>query len=169
VIVREEVEDDRAASIDVERAAFGSEEEVAIVEAVRDEPESFALVAELDGRVVGHVQLSKAWVGADEVLALGPIGVEPAHQRMGIGSALVAAALEEARRREGLAVILLGSPAYYGRRGFVPAARHGLRNPFTGVRDDGFEIREEDFQIAVIDRGRAAQLTGEVRWHAAFG
>ena len=51
---------------------------MAIVEAVRDEEGSFALVAEEDGELVGHIQLSRAWVGENPLLALGPIGVVPA-------------------------------------------------------------------------------------------
>jgi putative acetyltransferase len=85
VNVRLEREDDRTATIEVERAAFGSETEVAIVVAIRDEGGSFALVAEEDGRLVGHVQLSRAWVGSTAILALGPIGVLP--ERQGRGSA----------------------------------------------------------------------------------
>lgn len=169
MIIRLETPADRAAAIEVERAAFGEPQEATIVEVVRDEPGSFALVAETDGEVVGHVQLSTAWVGEDEVLALGPIAVAPASQRQGIGTALVAAALEEAGRRGACAVILLGSPAYYGGRGFEPASRHGLANPFAGIAEGDFVIAEEDFQIAVLAPERVATLAGEVRWHPAFG
>ena len=169
MILRPERPDDRTASIEVELAAFREPEEARIVEAVRDEPGSFALVAEDGGEVIGHVQMAAAWVGSVEVLSLGPIGVMPTHQRRGIGSALVAAALEEARARGSCAVILLGSPAYYGARDFVPAGRYGLANPFAGVLEDGFEIGEEDFQIAVLDESHASTLAGEVRWHPAFG
>ncbi|HSJ51714.1 MAG TPA: GNAT family N-acetyltransferase, partial [Actinomycetota bacterium] len=77
---------DREASVEVEGAAFATGAEAAIVEAVRDEEGSFALVAEEDGAVVGHVQFSRAWIGADPVLLLGPIGVAPDRQRRGIGS-----------------------------------------------------------------------------------
>jgi predicted N-acetyltransferase YhbS len=43
VIVRLEEPADRPASLEVEREAFGSSTEAAIVEAIRDEPGSFAL------------------------------------------------------------------------------------------------------------------------------
>ncbi|MGZ8630082.1 MAG: GNAT family N-acetyltransferase [Actinomycetota bacterium] len=167
--VRLEDPGDRAASIQVERAAFGAPDEARIVEAIRDEPDSFALVAEVDGQVVGHVQLSRAWVRETAVLALGPIGVVPDHQGRGIGASLVRAALHESGSRGEAAVILLGDPAHYGRLGFVPASRYGLRNPFAGVAETGFVIAEEDFQIAALDERRAALLAGEVRWHPAFG
>ena len=165
--VRPERLEDRPASIEVERAAFGRPLEVDIVVVVRDEPGSLALVTDEDDEVVGHVELSTAWVGGDEVLALGPIGVAPAWQRRGIGTALVAGALEAARAAGACAVILMGDPGYYGSRGFEPAARYGLRNPFAGVMEDGFEFPEEDFQIAVLDLHRP--LAGAVRWHPAFG
>jgi putative acetyltransferase len=168
VNVRLEDPDDRPVSLAVERAAFADPVEPGIVEAVRDEEGSFALVAEADGEVVGHVQLSRAWVGASPVLALGPIGVRPDRQRAGIGSALVREALDEARRRGAVAVILLGDPAHYGRFGFVPGSRFGLRNPFAGARDD-VVVEEDDLQIAVLDEVRTAALSGDVRWHRAFG
>ncbi len=167
MIVRLEGVADHAAAIEVERAAFGGPDEPRIVEAVRDLVGSFAFVAEDDGEIVGHVQMSRAWVGETEVLALGPIGVIPDRQRRGIGSALLRAALAEAARRGEVAAILLGDPAYYGRFGFQPAAVHGLANPFADVRGDGFRVDDGDFQIVVI--GHGARLEGEVRWHPAFG
>lgn len=100
MIVRLERVEDRAASIQVEPAAFPTAEEATIVEQVRDEPGSFALVAEQDGVTVGHVQLSAAWIGGAEVLALGPIGVAPRRQGQRIGSTLLEDALSEAGRRE---------------------------------------------------------------------
>ena len=169
MIVRLEAVSDREASIEVERAAFAQPLEATIAEAVRDESGSFAYVVEEAGEVVGHVQMSRAWVGESAVLALGPIGVRPERQGKGIGSSLVRAALDEARRRGEPAVILLGNPAYYGRFGFAPAARYGLRSPYSGTQDDGFVIEEGDFQIAALDEERARCLTGDVRWHPAFG
>lgn len=166
VRIRPEEADDRDDAVEVERLAFGSDEEAGIVEAVRDEEGSFALVAEEDGAVVGHVQFSRGWVGETPVLALGPVGVLPERQGRGIGSRLIRAGLEEARSRGEAAVILLGDPAFYPRFGFEPGSALGLSNPFAGVRPGGFEIAEEDFMVAVVGEGR---LAGEVRWHPAFG
>lgn len=47
------------------------------------------------------------------MLGLGPLGVAPAHQGQGVGSALV--------------FTLLGAPRYYRRFGFVPAREHKIR------------------------------------------
>jgi putative acetyltransferase len=123
VKIRPEEPGDRETSVEVEWLAFGSEEEPRIIEAVRDEDASFALVAEEDGHVVGHIQFSRGWIGETAVLALGPVGVLPGLQGRGIGSALIRAGLEEAETRGEPGVILLGSPAFYRRFGFARRVR----------------------------------------------
>ncbi|HEX7463287.1 MAG TPA: N-acetyltransferase [Actinomycetota bacterium] len=168
MIVRLEDPADRDEAIEVERRAFDSNEEPAIVETIRDEAGAFGLVAEEEGRIVGHVQMSPATVGDSGVLALGPIGVLPERQRRGIGSALVRAALDEARTRGWVATILIGDPGFYPRFGFEPGADYGLRNPFAGVYPGGFEMKEEDFMLAPLGEG-VPELRGPVRWHPAFG
>ncbi len=165
--IREEAPRDRGRSLQIEREAFGGPDEAGIVEAVRDLDGSFALVAEDEGAIVGHVQLSRAWIGEDAVIALGPIGVSVARQGEGIGSALVRAALETARERGEIAVILLGSQAFYPRFGFLAGSTSGLRNPYTGTQEDGFVVAEEDFMIAPL--GGRTDFEGDVRWHPAFG
>ena len=168
VVVREATLSDREHALHVEREAFGGPTEAEIVRAVRDLAGSFGLVIEEDGTVVGHVQLSRAWVGSDPVLALGPIGVLPARQGRGIGSALVEAALAAARKRREIAVILLGSQAFYPRFGFRAGASFGLRNPFAGAQEEGFVVAQEDFMLAPLG-DPAASLVGEARWHPSFG
>jgi predicted N-acetyltransferase YhbS len=78
----------------------------------------------------------------------------------------VRAALEEAARRGERVVMLLGSPAYHPRFGFV-ARLHLRADPFAGVTEEGFEIAEEDFMVARLDEAPLA-LEGCVRWHPAF-
>jgi putative acetyltransferase len=167
-MIREAVFSDREQVLLVVRESFGELEEADIVRTVRDLDGSFGLVWDEDGQVLGHVQLSRAWVGSDPVLALGPIGVLSARQGRGIGSALVEAALAAAREREEVAVILLGSPAFYPRFGFLAGASFGLRNPFTGVHEGGFVVAEEDFMVAPLG-DRAFSSVGPVRWHPSFG
>lgn len=88
------------------------------------------LVAEVDGAVAGHVAISRAFVADQPVLvALGPLGVLPEVQRVGIGSALVHATLGAADALGEPAVVLLGHPTYYPRFGFGPAVDHGITPP----------------------------------------
>ena len=79
--------------------------------------------------VVGHVTASRAKVGFDSLVAVGPIGVLPDHQAKGIGSALMDALLSAADAQDVPLVVLLGSPQYYGRFGFRPAVELGVMPP----------------------------------------
>lgn len=134
VTIRPEAPGDHAAIADVVSAAFGSDREAQLVAAIRASPAfvpELALVAVLDGAVVGHVVVS--YVGlADgdgrlrQIASLSPLAVAPEHQRQGIGSALVRAVVAEADRRGELLVVLEGDPGYYGRLGFEHSVPHGI-------------------------------------------
>ena len=89
----------------------------------------FSFTALADGGVVGHVTASQATVATDRVVAVGPIGVLPEHQGMGIGSALMDALLTAADVARVPLIALLGSPQYYSRFGFRPAKELGLISP----------------------------------------
>ena len=95
--IRRETPEDYEAVYTVVQRAFASAEhadgtEQDLVTALRNGagyiPE-LALVAEEDGEIVGHILFTKALVGGQTVLALAPLSVLPAHQRKGVGSALV--------------------------------------------------------------------------------
>ena len=101
------------------------------------------LVAELDGEVVGHVRLSRSWVDARErlveVLVLSPLSVAPDRQRRGAGTALLRAAVATAEALGAPALFLEGSPAYYGKRGFVRASQRGFTAPSVRIPDAAFQ------------------------------
>ena len=82
-----------------------------------------------DGTVVGHVTASRATVATNPVVAVGPIGVLPDHQGTGIGSALMDALLSSADAAGVPLIVLLGSPRYYSRFGFLPAKELGVLAP----------------------------------------
>jgi putative acetyltransferase len=147
VVIREEGPQDAAAVRRLLTSAFGDTGQVAdLAEALatRVAGPRAALVAEAEGTVVGHVQLSAGWIDADprlvEALVLSPLGVEPAHQRRGIGQALCNAALEHARRLEVPAVFLEGDPGYYARLGWQRASGRGFTAPSKRIPDPGFQV-----------------------------
>lgn len=117
---------------------------------------------------MGHIQFSRAWIGSTAVSSLGPIGVHPDHQHRGIGVALVRSGLREVALPGEDVVIVLGSPSLYPRFEFEPGLRRGLRNLFAGVGQSGFVIAEEDFMLCELGEG-AGELSGDGRWHPAFG
>ncbi len=147
------------------KASFGREAEARLVDRLRASGKiATALVAEEKERILGHVAFSKIVVDteAGEVgaLVLAPLAVEPAFQRLGIGSALVSAGLERCRLERQTRVFVLGDPVYYARFGFVPAARFGLKCPFP-VRNDAFMAIE-------LEPGAFAKVSGTVRYGHEF-
>lgn len=91
-------------------------------------------VAERDGRLVGNIMYTKAWVEdaagqRHDVILFGPLSVLPAVQRQGIGGALIRHSAEAARRMGHRAIVIYGDPAYYSRHGFLPASHFGVTPP----------------------------------------
>lgn len=70
------------------------------------------------GKPFGHVAFSLGQVAGHKAALLGPLAVDPAQQKSGLGTALVRAGLEKLRERGVGPVLVLGDPAYYGRFGF---------------------------------------------------
>ncbi len=141
VLIRRETPADIAAVADVTAAAFAGRSETPV-------PIEVILLGELrtsdawlpalsvvaigdDGEVIGHVVCTRAHIGPDQSLALGlgPLSVLPAHQRRGVGKALVHAVLGAADAFGEPLVALLGSPDYYGRFGFRPSTDFGVTAP----------------------------------------
>ncbi|WP_052387328.1 GNAT family N-acetyltransferase [Dactylosporangium aurantiacum] len=139
---------DEPAAEEVVSAAFGEPRDGRVVRMMRALRACGAaragLVAVVDEELVGHVGLSRGWVDARrelvEVLVLSPLSVRPDRQGRGIGTALVAAALETAEGLGAPAVFLEGSPFYYGRRGFSAASALGFERPSTRIPDPGFQV-----------------------------
>jgi putative acetyltransferase len=134
VIVRAELPEDVRAIDVVNLSAFEGEAEARLVSNVRSSSDfirDLSLVAELNGRIVGHLLLSKVRLERSDgdtriILALGPMSVVPSQSHRGIGSDLIHAAIGRARDMRYPAVVVAGQPEYYMRFGFEPAGKWGL-------------------------------------------
>jgi putative acetyltransferase len=133
MIIRREHAPDRPEILALIEAAFPEPVEAQLLRelfASREYLPELSLVAEDDdGSIVGHVISTRGWIGETPALGLGPIGVTPARQNQGIGSALIQATIEAAGTLGEPAIILLGSTDYYPRFGFVPADSMGIISP----------------------------------------
>ena len=97
----------------------------------RDFVPALDMVAESEGRIVGHILYTKACVtdaaGLDhEVLTFGPLSVLPAYWKRGIGTALMRATIEQAGKLGFRGIVIVGHPDYYCRVGFRPAGAFGI-------------------------------------------
>ncbi len=148
VLIRQATPEDHARVRHLHALAFGDGDRVPdLVDALRAAPKPlppYELVATMDGLVVGHVMLTHSWLDAPrrlvDVYVLSPLGVDPEHHGHGIGTRLVAAALDAGRASGVPLVFLEGSPRYYGPRGFEPATGSGFRAPSLRIPEPGFQV-----------------------------
>jgi putative acetyltransferase len=167
ITVRPETPGDYAAVYEVNRLAFGKDNEARLVDTIRSSPEhipELSLVAEMDGRVVGHILFSlihiRAFIRLVPALALAPLAVHPDFQKQGIGSALVRHGLDACRNLGHKIVIVLGHPGFYPRFGFVPAIPRDILPPF--------DAPVEAFMVCELVPDACKHLHGVVRYPAVF-
>ena len=103
-------------------------------------------VAELDGKIVGHIIYTKSWIEAGdgkthEMLTFGPLTVMPEYQNRGIGRALMQYTFDKAKELGYKAVLIFGHPDYYPRVGFKHAADFGITTT-DGSTFDAFLVYE---------------------------
>lgn len=168
MLIRKEESKDYDVVYSVVKAAFDSAEhadgnEHDLVNALR-KGEAFisdlSLVAETDGKIVGHIMFTKAKVGEDIVLALAPLSVLPEYQRKGIGMSLIKEGHSIAGELGYEYSIVLGSETYYPKAGYVPADSFGIKPPF--------DVPNENFMACKIKEG-ASDLCGVIEYAKEFG
>jgi predicted N-acetyltransferase YhbS len=80
-------------------------------------------------RLVGCVQLWPVTVGGAPAILLGPIAVEPAYRRHGLGAALIDRACAAAAEAGHRLMVLVGDMPLFGPHGFTPAAKVMMPGP----------------------------------------
>ena len=126
MVVRNETDTDIGAIADVTVAAFktlevSNQTEHFIIAALRAARAlTVSLVAELNGRVIGHVAFSPVTMsdGTPDGYGLGPVSVLPEHQRRGVGTALIREGLSRLRKLNAAGCCVVGHPDYYRKFGF---------------------------------------------------
>lgn len=137
--------------------AISNQTEHYIVEALRAAKAlAVSLVAEVEGRVVGHIAFSPVTMsdGTRGWYGLGPVSVLPELQCQGIGGALIKEGLARLKALGAQGCCLVGHPGYYGRFGFENMEGLGLE----GVPPEAF--------FALAFSGPMPQ--GNVTFHDAF-
>ena len=161
---REEQPGDIPAIHRLNAAAFPTEAEADLVDALREQNAlTLSLVAEENGEILGHIAFSPMTTASPsnlKLIGLAPMAVVPERQNRGIGSALIREGIERCKQRGVDAIIVLGHPEYYPRFGFIPAARFNLRSEYG--------VPEEAFMALELKPGVLAGVAGEVRYHVAF-
>ncbi|HOX56933.1 MAG TPA: N-acetyltransferase [Candidatus Paceibacterota bacterium] len=127
ITIRSETDADANTIAEVTIAAFKTLEvsqhtEQFIIAALRAAKAlTLSLVAEADGRVVGHIAFSPVRIsdGTRDWYGLGPVSVLPACQKQGIGQALIKEGLSRLKNMDARGCCLVGHPGYYRKFGFA--------------------------------------------------
>jgi predicted N-acetyltransferase YhbS len=165
--IRQSRDSDVAAIGDVHREAFDPEQGREIVDLMNgllaDETARpiLSLVAEVEGRIVGHVLFSAVRIpGAYQHVRaqiLAPLAVLPSFQGLGVGGALIREGLGQLSATGVGLVFVLGHPAYYPRFGFQAAGRLGLTAPYPIPRE-----HQEAWMVQELKPGQLGVVRGEV-------
>jgi putative acetyltransferase len=162
MIIRKESDADTEAISEVTIAAFktlpiSNHTEQFIINALRAAGAlTISLVAEVDGRIVGHVAFSPVKIadGSTHWYGLGPVSVLPEYQKQGIGTSLITEGLSLLKDLRGQGCALVGDPNYYKRFGFrnIPDLVHEgipqevfLALPFNDKVPHGTVVFHEGF------------------------
>jgi putative acetyltransferase len=115
-------------------ASFPGVDEARLVDLLREAGRlSISLVAETDGKIVGHVGFSPVTVASGATGAgLAPLAVVEAQRRQGVAAELVRAGLAACSAAGFGWLVVLGEPEYYGRFGFRAASDFELSDEYGG-------------------------------------
>lgn len=123
-----------------------------------------SLVAELDGKTIGHILLTKIKIKNKnetyDSLALAPVSVMPMFQKKGIGAKLILESHKIARELEYKSIVLLGHEEYYPKYGYELASKYGIKIPF--------DAPDENCMIIELIKNGLQGVTGTVQYSEAF-
>ena len=162
--IRREVKHDHVPIRSLHQKAFRGDGEACLVDALREAGAlTVSLVAEDQGRVMGHLALSPRQRKPFQAvtLGLGPMAVLPERQRQGTGSALVEAAIREAKRTGAGGLFVMGHPEYYPRFDFEPAQERGIQCVY--------DVPPEAFMALELSPDGLSGYTGVVHYRNVFG
>ncbi|WP_338558608.1 N-acetyltransferase [Erwinia sp. E_sp_B04_7] len=164
MLIRSEIGIDAASIDSLLRRCFETSAEAELVQQLREDGLlTLGVVATDDeGQVLGYAAFSpvtlkgedKQWVG------LAPLAVDSSVRGQELGKQLIYEGLDTLNEFGYAAVVVVGDPAYYGRYGFEPAARHQLRCRWPGT--------EAAFQVYKLDDNAFSGAGGQIDFSAPF-
>jgi putative acetyltransferase len=131
IIIRNETENDYRFVEEITREAFwnlyfpGCNEHYLVhkMRSHTDFLKELDFVAEYNGKIIGNIMYTKAWLidelGTEmDIISFGPLSVSPEYQRKGIGGGLINHTKNIAIKNGVKAIVILGDPHNYCKHGF---------------------------------------------------
>lgn len=124
-----------------------------------------SLVAEEDGKILGHIMYSIMNIKTNEgkqieTLSLAPVSVHVDYQKQGIGSELIRYSLDQAKQLGYGSVIVVGHENYYPKFGFKQAKLFNL--------DCEFEVPDINFFALELKKNSLKNIKGTVYYPDVF-
>ncbi len=148
--IREEEPKDILAVRAILRAAFPTEAESRLVDALRENGRAVVSLVAVKGEALGHILFSPVTTAPPSDaggIGLAPLAVRPDVQSQGFGSKLIYEGLRLCKQLGFDSCVVLGDPVYYRRFGFEKASPFGIRNEY-GVDDEFMIIRFSERCVA---------------------
>jgi len=114
------------------------------------------------GALIACIMFTRmTYTNSSDVFLLSPVAVSTAHQRRGVGQAILRFGLNALREEGATAVVTYGDPAYYAKVGFQPVSVYEVPAPHTLQYPHGWQAQS-------LSTAPLPVLQGPVRTVAAF-
>ena len=167
VQVRRATSDDFNDVMNVERLAFGEDDEAVLVEDLLADQTAepyVSLLACYQGEAIGHILFTKASLEGSNpspsVYILAPLAVKPEYQKQGLGGLLIREGHRILKEMGVEMVFVLGHKEYYPRFGYRKAIDLGIEFPF--------EVSHEYCMVAELIPGATENVKGMVCYPTDF-
>lgn len=168
IIIRKERKEEYRTTENLTREAFynvyrpGCMEHY-VLHRFRDDPsfvKDLDLIMELNGEMIGQVIYVRSVLNSDDgreipVMTFGPISIRPDFKRKGYGKILLDYSMKKAEELGAGALFITGNIDFYGKSGFVPALKKGIR-----YADDP---SAEYFLVKELKKGFLDGITGSYK------
>lgn len=164
MLIRSEIGVDAASIDSLLRRCFATPAEAELVQQLREDGLlTLGVVATDDeGQVLGYAAFSPVTLNGEDNqwVGLAPLAVDKSVRGQQLGKQLIYEGLDTLNEFGYAAVVVLGDPAYYGRYGFEPAARHQLRCRWPGT--------EAAFQVYKLADNAFTGTEGHIEYAEPF-
>lgn len=122
-----------------------------VLHCYRDKPDfvpELSLVMEKGGKIIGQIMYVRAHIDCDDgrkidVMTFGPMCIAPDFQKKGYGKILLDYSIEKAKELGTGCLLICGDINFYGKSGFVPAVKKGIRYAADAESDAPYFLCKE--------------------------
>lgn len=166
VVIRSERPEDYEVISQIHDSAFGHDWESKLILSLREEEgfdKELSLVAEVDGKVVGHILFNhvtiESPVSSHKAVILAPLAVFKEYRNLKAGTKLVEEGIRIAKER-GEKIMLVYGHLFYERFGFVTAHDRGIFRPNP--------MKNEVVRLLELEPGAADGVMGVIKYPKSF-